>query len=68
MKFGEAAGCVVPGTLGQSVSGFMAFSAVMLLKCLMSSADSVALVMRGRLDGRAHRIVELRRIGRRSWS
>src|SRR5687767_13999399 len=45
VKLGEAAGCEVPGMLGQIVSGFMTFSAVMLLKCLMSSAESVALVV-----------------------
>src|SRR5687768_14446951 len=37
--------CDVFGRLGQIVSGFMAFSAVMLLKCLMSSVESVALVV-----------------------
>ena len=58
MKLGVAAGCVVPGTLGQIVSGFMTFSAVMLLKCLMSSAESVASVSDEGCDGRAHRIVD----------
>ena len=45
VKFGDGVGCEVPGMLGQSVSGFITFSAVMLLKCLMSSAESVALVV-----------------------
>ena len=46
-KLGVAAGCTgtVPGKSGQTVRGFMAFSAVMLLKCLSSSAESVALTV-----------------------
>ena len=51
------AGCavapLVPGALGQIVSGFMAFSAVMLLKCLRRMAAS-ELVVRSGLDGGAH--------------
>ncbi len=45
VKLGETAGSEVPGMLGQRTSGFMTFSAVMLLKCLISSAESVALVV-----------------------
>src|SRR6188474_18871 len=45
-KLGEAAGKVVlPARLGQTVSGFMVFSAVTLLKCLASSAFSGAVVV-----------------------
>src|SRR5688572_3060521 len=40
-KLGAAAGCVVlPARFGQTVSGFIAFSAVTLLKCLSSSGRS----------------------------
>src|SRR5688572_2603010 len=40
-KLGAAAGWVaLPARFGQMVCGFMAFSAVMLLKCLSSSAAS----------------------------
>ena len=41
-KFACGAGWVVlPGAFGHTVSGFMAFSAVMLLKCLSRMARSV---------------------------
>ena len=44
-KFGAVAGMallpLVPGALGHTVSGFMAFSAVMLLKCLRSKSAAV---------------------------
>ena len=33
---------LVPGALGQIVSGFMAFSAVMLLKCLLQQVGAGA--------------------------
>src|SRR5262245_21210137 len=43
-KSGCVAGCavlpLVPGALGQTVAGFMTFSAVMLLKCLSSTSRS----------------------------
>ncbi len=50
-KFGCVAGCavlpLVPGALGHTVSGFITFSAVMLLKCLSRTSRSASVVETG---------------------